>query len=116
MGIRNSPTITAKFLAANRANAQRSTGPRSFEGKFRSRWNALRTGDYSASYQRLFWAFIDCAPGTVRETAAAILTPEELSNPFFAKQIDIFCDIQEMAHPHLRQRREKGGKIAKTKP
>lgn len=36
--------ITDKQLAANRANAQKSTGPRSVDGKQRSRLNATRHG------------------------------------------------------------------------
>jgi len=35
---------TPAQLAANRANAQRSTGPRSVEGKSASRFNALKHG------------------------------------------------------------------------
>ena len=35
---------TEKQTAANRANAQRSTGPRTAEGKARSSQNALKTG------------------------------------------------------------------------
>ena len=40
---------TPAQLAANRANAQRSTGPRSVEGKSVSRFNALKHGVDSAS-------------------------------------------------------------------
>jgi hypothetical protein len=36
-----------KQLAANRRNAQRSTGPRSVEGKVRASQNALKTGLYA---------------------------------------------------------------------
>jgi hypothetical protein len=35
---------TAAQIAANRANAQKSTGPRTFEGKGMSRFNALKHG------------------------------------------------------------------------
>ena len=44
MSLRRSPRRTAAFLAANRANAQESTGPRTALGKQRSAANALRTG------------------------------------------------------------------------
>ena len=36
--------VTDKQLAANRRNAQRSTGPRTTEGRSVSRWNALKHG------------------------------------------------------------------------
>jgi hypothetical protein len=36
--------VTAKQLAANRRNAQKSTGPRTAQGKAISRWNALKHG------------------------------------------------------------------------
>jgi len=36
--------VTAKQLAANRANAQKSTGPRTPDGRAVSRWNALQHG------------------------------------------------------------------------
>ena len=36
--------ISQKQLAANRRNAQHSTGPRTEEGKMSSRWNALKHG------------------------------------------------------------------------
>lgn len=37
-------TVSAKKLAANRANAQRSTGPKTSEGKENSKFNALKHG------------------------------------------------------------------------
>jgi len=40
-------TVTEKQLVANRRNAGRSTGPRTPEGKARSRWNALKHGALS---------------------------------------------------------------------
>ena len=37
-------TISDRKLEANRLNAQKSTGPRTPEGKFRTRLNSLRHG------------------------------------------------------------------------
>lgn len=44
MSLRRSPRRTAAFLTANRANAQKSTGPHTAPGKQRSAAHALRTG------------------------------------------------------------------------
>src|SRR5713226_3402723 len=44
MSLRNSPTRTPALLAANRANALKSTGPRTPGGKRRVGLNALRHG------------------------------------------------------------------------
>jgi len=44
MSLRKSPTRTPALLAANRANAQKCTGPRTPDGKARVALNALRDG------------------------------------------------------------------------
>jgi len=44
MSLRRPPTRTPALLAANRANAQKSTGPRTPEGKNRVALSALRHG------------------------------------------------------------------------
>ncbi len=41
---------TDKQIAANRRNAQKATGPKSAEGKFKSSLNALRLGLYSHTF------------------------------------------------------------------
>ncbi len=47
MPLRKSPVRTPALLAANRANAQSSTGPRSLQGKARVALNALQHGRYA---------------------------------------------------------------------
>ncbi|MBI1895265.1 MAG: hypothetical protein HYS04_01825, partial [Acidobacteria bacterium] len=64
-----SKIITPRQLAANRRNAQSSTGPRTLEGKAASRFNALRhglaaecpviPGENAALYETLRDAFLD---------------------------------------------------------
>ncbi len=50
MPLRKSPTGTPSLLAANRANARKSTGPRTSEGKGRVALNALRHGLYPPNF------------------------------------------------------------------
>jgi hypothetical protein len=47
MSLVKSPEMTEARRAARRANARRSTGPRTARGKDRSRWNALQHGGYA---------------------------------------------------------------------
>jgi hypothetical protein len=49
MSLRKRPCVTAKMIAANRANARKSTGPRTEEGKKRVRFNGLRHGQRARS-------------------------------------------------------------------
>ncbi len=52
-------TLTPRRLEANRANARRSTGPRTAAGKACSRFNALKHGRHSkiaARYFRRWWS------------------------------------------------------------
>src|SRR6266404_6351432 len=51
MSLRKSPVLTETMIAANRANASRSTGPRSPEGKSRVKFNVLRHGRRAHSFR-----------------------------------------------------------------
>lgn len=118
MAWRQKRTVTPARLAANRRSALRSTGPRTAAGKARSRLNALRNGKRSKSYDRLLDALLQAAPGAVRETAALLLTPEELSHPVFASLVNYFCELQEFMFeqtPIFRLYAKKFGK-KRTKP
>jgi hypothetical protein len=48
MPLRKSPVRTPAFLAANRANARKSTGPRTPQGKARISFNSFKHGRYAA--------------------------------------------------------------------
>ena len=50
MSLRRAPTRTPALLAANRANAQKSTGPRTPEGKNRVALSALRHGSNAPDF------------------------------------------------------------------
>ena len=76
---------TPAQLAANRANAQSSTGPRSVEGKSVSRFNALKHGIDAASivlpgedpadYQALADAYDANLPAPTPSCTASSSTP-----------------------------------------
>jgi hypothetical protein len=62
MSLRKSPRRTGALLAANRRNSRKSTGPRTFEGKWHSSGNAVR------HYRRT--RFASCIPIENRESTA----------------------------------------------
>jgi len=62
MSLRRSPRRTRALLAANRRNSRKSTGPRTFEGKWHSSGNAVR------HYRRT--QFASCIPIENRESKA----------------------------------------------
>jgi len=89
-------------IAANRRNAQKSTGPRSARGKAQSRLNRLRNGGRSRLYLGLMQKLIDAPPGEVARTARKALTPELAAHPLFRQLARIFC--QPEAEVALSQR------------
>ena len=84
-------------IAANRRNAQKSTGPRSPRGKAQSRLNRLRDGARSRLYQDLERRFIYTPPGEKARIARAAMTPELAAHPLFAELARIFCQAEAEA-------------------
>src|SRR5580700_3037945 len=85
---------TPKQRAASRANSQKSTGPRSAEGKAVSRFNALKHGIY-AVHQIMF----DEKPGDLAELSAEY---HELYNPVDAHERLL---VDTLVHNEWRLRR-----------
>jgi hypothetical protein len=86
--------MTPARLAANWSNAQKSTGPRTARGKAQSRLNALRTGERSALFNKVFQALVDAPIYAIDETARAVLTPEQAAHPLFAQVVALFRDVE----------------------
>jgi hypothetical protein len=89
MSLRKSPTLTPARLAANRRNAQKSTGPRTAWGKSWSRLNGLRDGSRSRRCQDLVLSLLDAPPCAVDRTARALLGPAEAAHPTFSEFVDL---------------------------
>ena len=67
MPLRKSPVRTAALLAANRANALKSTGPRTPQGKARVSFNSFKHGRYAARPEELAERLLRA--GCLREAA-----------------------------------------------
>ncbi|HXJ96917.1 MAG TPA: hypothetical protein VMT20_29105 [Terriglobia bacterium] len=76
MPLRKSPKRTPAFLAAHRANVRKSTGPRTAEGKYRLRLNALKHGGRSALFTE-FIRKLGFPPGLIRQLCAKTRAPSE---------------------------------------
>ena len=81
--------MTPARLAANRRNAQKSTGPRTARGKAQSRMNGLRGGRRSPVLRNLIRALLEAPPCAVDATAREVLTPEQAAHPLFAGVVEI---------------------------
>jgi len=103
MSLRRSPTRTPAFLAANRRNALKSTGPRTARGKARTGFNALRNGNRSPRYQALWRVLMDAMPSQVDRVAAIVLTPGEAAHPLFADVVEVFREVDAELLSEYRQ-------------
>ena len=107
MSLRMSPTLTPALLAANRRNAQKSTGPRTERGKNWSRVNRLRSGMRSRSFRRMMDAVLAAMPGEVRQTARALLPPHLARHPLYIDFVEeiVETDLQLSAEAAVTRRR-----------
>jgi hypothetical protein len=89
MSLRKSPTMTPVRLEANRCYAKKSTGPRTADGKARSRMNGLKCGDRSSEFRGLFDASAYDEPGAILR-AESCLTRAQESHPAYLDLTELF--------------------------
>ena len=89
MSLRKSPTLTPALIASNRRNARKSTGPRTAQGKARSRLNRLRGGWRSPEYINLLKAILDAPPGRMGVTMQALLASKPVVHPLFREAAEL---------------------------
>jgi hypothetical protein len=80
MPLRKSPVRTPALLAANRANAVKSTGPRTPQGKARVSFNSFKHGRYAARPEVLAERLLRA--GRVREAALYRQVRWQISHAF----------------------------------
>ena len=112
MSLRKPPSLTPAFLAANRRNARKSTGPCTARGKAQSRLNGLKTGVNSPQLKQLLENYLNAPPGAAYQAALGTLTPEQATHRVFAGELDAmhwaaFGVFKEEAD--TKGRRKKGG-------
>jgi hypothetical protein len=89
VSLRKSPTRTPALLAANRRNAQKSTGPRTARGKAWSCRNHLRTGGDSPEYKNFLYTLMNAPPGQMRPVAETLLRGLEVQHPLFTELAEL---------------------------
>ena len=94
MSLRKSPTRTPALLAANRRNAQKSTGPRTRRGKAWSRLNPLKEGWKSREYVNFITALMNAPPGRVDLVANNLLRAQEVHHPLFLETADLAVRVE----------------------
>jgi len=87
--LRKSPTRTEAFLAANRRNAQKCTGPRTPAGKARSSLNALKNGRYARRLpEKLEAAGYHSAAALYGQIHSEMTAAFNVKNPLGARQVE----------------------------
>jgi hypothetical protein len=113
MSLLKARIITPARRAANRRNAQKSTGPRSTRGKAPPRLNGLRHGFCSPAYRQFRLALLEARPGyPVPTTVRTMLTPEESCHPVFADLIDGHFEMEMEDRAYTQRVRRRGEREA----
>jgi hypothetical protein len=99
MSLRRSPRLTPALLAANRRNAQKSTGPRTAGGKARARLNRLRHGRRSPLFAR-FWRALQQNPSRCRSASQSSLKLEDTRHPLFARYLRQWGQLWTRSHAY----------------
>ena len=101
--------ITPARRAAQRRNAEKSTGPRTARGKAQSRLNGLRHGFCSPLYRQFWLALLEAPPGhPVANTVRTMLTPAESCHPVYADLIDVHFEIEMEDRAYSQRVRRRG--------
>ena len=99
MSLRRSPRLTPALLAANRRNAQKSTGPRTAGGKARARLNRLRHGRHSPLFSRFRTALRE-NPSRSRWVSQSLLKLEDTRHPLFAYYLRQWGQVWTRSHAY----------------
>ena len=109
--------VTPARRAANRRNAQKSTGPRTARGKAQSRLNGLRHGFCSPAYRQFRLALFEASPGyPVANTVCAMLTPQESCHPVYADLIDVHFEMEMEDRAYNQRVRRRRASQARRDP
>ena len=108
MSLRKSPTRTPALLAANRRNAQKSTGPRTRRGKAWSRLNPLKGGWKSREYVNFLTALMNAPPGRVDAVANTMLRAQEVHHRLFLDTADLAVRVESDMCARRRTERLSG--------
>jgi hypothetical protein len=89
VSLRKSPTLTPALLDSYRRNARKSTGPRTAQGKARSRLNRFRHGMRSPEYINFFKAQFDAPLGEAGMTAQTLLSSQQVIHPLLMEAAEL---------------------------